>query len=418
VADDSTNSRSAPTVGPGSRRSTRSERRRRRRIARFTRPPAPRDWRWAVGGLGRILVSISILMFAFVGYQLWGTGIATARAQGELETAFAQLISSTTTSPPTTDPAPTTTVPEGATPTSVAPTTTLPPPPPFPAPPRGEPLARIEIPSIGVDKIVVEGIRYADLRKGPGHFPESPLPGQYGNAAIAGHRTTYGEPFVDIDRIKVGDEIVITAAWGSRYVYVVTESLIVAPDDYLLVVPTLDPRVASLALISCNPKFSTRERIVVRAVVDAERSDPVTLAGTPGAPDLRPLATTTLPGGPETSVAASSTVPSATSTPTATTAAPVTSPPVTSPPVTGTVPTVEIGTDGEEVFESSWFDDPDAYPAVAFWGLLLTAIAFAATALSRKVMRNWVGLAVGIIPFVVALYFFFVNISRMMPANL
>jgi sortase A len=357
-------------------------------------------------------------MFAFVAYQLWGTGIATARAQGDLETAFAQLISSTTTSPPTTTPAPTTTAPDGAAPTSAAPTTTLPPPQPFPAPPRGEPLARIEIPSIGVDKIVVEGIRYADLRKGPGHFPETPLPGQFGNAAIAGHRTTYGEPFVDIDRITVGDEIVITAAWGSRYVYVVTEMLIVAPDDYALVVPTLDPRVASLALISCNPKFSTRERIVVRAVVDTDRSDPVTLAGTPGAPDLRPLATTTLPGGPETSVATATTAPTATSTPTAaSTPTATTAPTATNPPVT-TAPTVESGVDGEEVFESSWFDDPDAYPAVAFWGLLLTAIALAAMALSRKVMRNWVGFAAGIIPFGVALYFFFVNISRMMPANL
>ncbi len=357
-------------------------------------------------------MSVSVLMFAFVAYQLWGTGIATARAQDDLETEFAQLLSSTTTSPPTTTPAPTTTVSDGVTPTTAAPTTTLPPPPPFPAPPRGEPLARIEIPSIGVDKIVVEGIRYADLRKGPGHFPETPLPGQFGNAAIAGHRTTYGEPFVDIDRIAVGDEIVITAAWGSRYVYVVTETLIVAPDDYALVVPTLDPRVASLSLISCNPKFSTRERIVVRAVVDTERSDPVTLAGTPGAPDLRPLVTTTLPGQPETSVAVATTAPPATSAPTATT-----TPTATTAPVT-TAPTVEPGTDGEEVFESSWFDDPDAYPAVAFWGLLLTAIALAATALSRKVMRNWVGFAAGIIPFGVALYFFFVNISRMMPANL
>lgn len=396
-----------PTAEARPLRSARAERRRRRRIARFTRPPAPRDWRWLVGGTGRVLVSISVLMFAFVAYQLWGTGIATARAQDDLESAFAQIIAATTTTSPTTS----TSLPDGPQPTVTATTTTLapPPPPPFPAPPRGEPLARLEIPSIGVDKIVVEGIRYADLRKGPGHFPETPLPGQFGNATIAGHRTTYGEPFVDIDRVQLGDEVVITAAWGSRYVYVVTEIFIVKPEDYALVVPTRDPAVASLTLVSCNPKYSTRERIVVRAVVDDERSDPVTLAGTPGAPDPVPTTTTTIAEVVESSV------------PTATTGLPeptlaATTTPASSVPVATTAP--PDGPDGEEVFESSWFDDPDAYPAVAFWGLLLTTIALLATALSRRVMRNWVGLAVGILPFGVALYFFFVNISRMMPANL
>ena len=70
------------------------------------------------------------------------------------------------------------------------------------------------------------------------------------------------------------------------------------------------------------------------------------------------------------------------------------------------------------MFSSKWFDDPEAYPVVAFWGLVLIAVALLATALSRKVMRNWVGLVAGIVPFTVALYFFFVAISRLMPANL
>ena len=361
-------------------------------------------------------MSISVLMFAFVAYQLWGTGIATARAQDDLEAAFTQLLSSTQPTTPSTAPPPTTPD-DGSTSSTVVPNSTLPPPPPppFAAPPLGEPLARIEIPSIGVDKIVVGGVRYQDLRKGPGHFPETPLPGQYGNAAIAGHRTTYGEPFVDIDRVRIGDEIVITAAWGSRYVYVVSETFFVDPDEYHLVVPTLDPRVASLTLVSCHPKFSTRERIIVRAVVDPARSDLVTLAGTPDAPDLRPLATTTVPGAPETTTPPATTVAVSTTVATATTVPVVTSaPPTTADAFVGG----EGAAEGAEVFQSSWFDDPDAYPAVALWGLVLILIACAATALSRKVMRNWVGFAAGIVPFAVALYFFFVNISRMMPANL
>ena len=71
---------------------------------------------------------------------------------------------------------------------------------------EGDPLARIEIPKIGVDKIVVAGVALSDLRKGPGHYPNSALPGQIGNAAIAGHRTTYGAPFFRVDEL----------AWATR----------------------------------------------------------------------------------------------------------------------------------------------------------------------------------------------------------
>ena len=66
----------------------------------------------------------------------------------------------------------------------------------------GEAIARIEIPAIGVDDIVVAGVDSGDLKKGPGHFPTTPLPGQLGNSAIAGHRTTYGQPFFDVDKLR------------------------------------------------------------------------------------------------------------------------------------------------------------------------------------------------------------------------
>jgi LPXTG-site transpeptidase (sortase) family protein len=92
-------------------------------------------------------------------------------------------------------------------------------------------LSRLEIPSISLDKIVVEGVSPDDLKKGPGHFPETPLPGQFGNAALAGHRTTYGEPFFDIDLIQMGDDLVMTVPWG-RFVYVVDNITIVGADDY------------------------------------------------------------------------------------------------------------------------------------------------------------------------------------------
>jgi sortase A len=81
----------------------------RKRVPYFQRPKHPRDWRWWVGGIGRVLVVTGLLMFAFVGYQLWGTGIQTAQAQNSLEDQFNDLMSATTTvvtadTSPTTDP--------------------------------------------------------------------------------------------------------------------------------------------------------------------------------------------------------------------------------------------------------------------------------------------------------------------------
>ena len=113
-------------------------------------------------------------------------------------------------------------------------------------------IARIEIPAIGVNDIVVAGVSPNDLKKGPGHYPDTPLPGQLGNAAIAGHRTTYGQPFFDVDKLVVGDEIVVTTLNG-RYTYRVTGQEIVSPSDYQ-VVATIDPSRATLTLTSCHPR--------------------------------------------------------------------------------------------------------------------------------------------------------------------
>ena len=76
----------------------------------------------------------------------------------------------------------------------------------------GDPVARLEIAKIGVDKIVVAGTDVGEPRKGPGHYPNTPLPGQLGNAAIAGHRTTFGAPFYRINELVAGDEIKVTTS--------------------------------------------------------------------------------------------------------------------------------------------------------------------------------------------------------------
>src|SRR5687768_12040971 len=119
------------------------------------------DPRSILGGIGRAFIAAGALILLFVAYQLWGTGVAEARSQDRLKDDFGAAAAKPAK-------------PEDAV-----------------APPEGEAIAIVRIPKIGVEKAVVEGVGVPDLKKGPGHYPGTPLPGQAGNAAIAGHRTTY-----------------------------------------------------------------------------------------------------------------------------------------------------------------------------------------------------------------------------------
>lgn len=109
--------------------------------------------------------------------------------------------------------------------------------------------------------MVFEGVDTETLRMGPGHMPNTPIPGQPGNAVISGHRTTYGRPFFDLDLLAVGDRIEVETAIGT-HVYEVRDTEIVAPTDIWVT----DPRPGGwLTLTTCNPKFSARERLIVFA---------------------------------------------------------------------------------------------------------------------------------------------------------
>lgn len=124
-------------------------------------------------------------------------------------------------------------------------------------------LGRIDIPSIGVSWPFYEGIALSVLNRGPGHYSHSPLPCRAGNASIAGHRTTYGAPFNQLDVLKAGDEIsVSTPAGDCIYKYLRTE--IVAPNNVTVVMPK-DNGANLLTLTACHPKRSAAQRIVVTA---------------------------------------------------------------------------------------------------------------------------------------------------------
>jgi sortase A len=126
---------------------------------------------------------------------------------------------------------------------------------------EGDAIARLVIPAIGLSEYVVEGTGTADLRKGPGHYPETPLPGERGTAAIAGHRTTYGAPFRNVDDLRRGQRIRIDMPDGT-FLYRVERVKIVDDQDLSVLEPAGYRR---LMLSACHPLYSAAERVIVFA---------------------------------------------------------------------------------------------------------------------------------------------------------
>lgn len=185
--------------------------------------------------LGRSLITAGLLLLLFVAYQLWGTGIQQAKSQRSLAKQYTFLYPNR--------PSTVTTVPT--------------------VPKEGEVVGRLSIPKIGLNTWMVAGARLKDLEKGPGLFAGSVLPGQLGNAAVAGHRTSYGAPFDRLNELQKGDEIVYTTAWGT-FTYTVTKQEIV-PAFRVDVVKTTDPTTAITTLVTCHPKWTSSQRLIVRA---------------------------------------------------------------------------------------------------------------------------------------------------------
>lgn len=222
-----------------------------------------------LGATGRVLITTGILLLLFVAYQLWGTGIYEARAQSKLRSQFEHTLKAHGQTPLNST---TTTVPDNPTVSTAPPTTTAPP--PGPVPENGDPLGFIRIDKIGLGtddlEAVVQGVDVDDLHQGAGHYPATPLPGQEGNSAIAGHRTTYGAPFGDVNELAKGDKITVQTVQGI-FTYVVDQDPFpVDPNDGDVLLPEPDPAraghyLATLTLTTCNPKFSAAQRLIVKA---------------------------------------------------------------------------------------------------------------------------------------------------------
>lgn len=200
---------------------------------------------------GRVLIGAGVLLLLFTAYQIWGTSYQESRTQSNLRSQLQRESNSDQISHALAEATALDKLPTG--PPEAAQRTA--------DPPEGQPIGDIRIPVIGLNQVVVEGTNTPDLRKGPGHYTGTPLPGQGGNAAIAGHRTTYGHPFYNLDSVKVGDPIVLTTLQGI-FVYDATRSFVVSPSDTDVIKNVF---ADVLTLTTCNPRFSASTRLVVQA---------------------------------------------------------------------------------------------------------------------------------------------------------
>ncbi len=215
--------------------------------------------------IGWGLIWLSLLIFLFLGYQLVVTDVLNHRVQTQAKADLEADLAARRVELPapemvTVEPDPTPTTQPEKTPPTTEPNVSFV---PEQAGPEGSTLGRIVIAKIELDDVMFEGVTRDTLKKGPGHMPGTPVPGQPGNAVVSGHRTTYGRPFYDLDALSYGDPIEVETATG-MHVYEVRKTLIVDPTDVSVTEPIAG---AWLTLTTCNPRFSAAERLVVQAVL-------------------------------------------------------------------------------------------------------------------------------------------------------
>ncbi|MEV0400530.1 class E sortase [Actinoallomurus sp. NPDC050550] len=200
--------------------------------------------RTLIRSLGELCITAGAVLLLFVAYELWGTGAYTQAQQRKLDSE----LNRTWAAPP----------PKARGGAVTAERVRL-----------GHGLALIRIPRLGKDfhYVIIEGVSVADLRKGPGHYPGTAMPGQIGNFVVSGHRTTYLAPFNRIDELRPGDKILIDTR-ARQYIYQVTGMTVVSPNDINVAAPvpehpSKDPTDRLITLTTCHPKYSAAHRLIV-----------------------------------------------------------------------------------------------------------------------------------------------------------
>lgn len=192
-------------------------------------------------GSAFIFVGLSILFFVL--YELVGTSVITKARQSDLQADFDLALSEPSPLPsPFTGPLP---IEQPKRRSSV----------------KG--IARIVIPRIGVNVIVVEGVTLARLAYGPGHYPSTPLFGEKGAVGVAGHRTGWGAPFFNLDRLHRGDSVIVETT-KATYTYRMMDRTIVSPrHSEVLRGNPKSKAEQQLVLTTCTPKFTARDRLII-----------------------------------------------------------------------------------------------------------------------------------------------------------
>ena len=181
----------------------------------------------------------------YLAWLLWGTGLSTARAQDRLRVQFQERLEHPRPAPVSGEEEP-----EAEAPAHVS----------FRP---GEAVGILRIPDIGLEMVVVEGTGTEDLKKGPGHYVDTAFPWEpTGRVGIAGHRTTYGQPFWSLQELRGGELIELVTEFGT-FTYRVTRQLVGPPDASWTLNQTKEP---SLVLTTCTPRFSASQRLFVFAV--------------------------------------------------------------------------------------------------------------------------------------------------------
>ena len=150
---------------------------------------------------------------------------------------------------------------------------------PIGPPGPGDPIALLRVPAIGVDQVVVAGTAAEQLRLGPGHLRGSSKPGEKGNVVLIGKRATYGAPFADLDRLRRGDELTLSTAAGT-YTYEVEKVEVLEPSKDEDVVGPAEANLVTL--VTAEPRYQARERLVVRARYAGDADDPPLVVLPPG----------------------------------------------------------------------------------------------------------------------------------------
>lgn len=220
--------------------------------------------RTAVRGLGQTLITLGVIVLLFVGYEIWVTDQINEGRQSELTQDLRQRWDTGD------DPLGAPDRPDGS-------AAEL---------PLGEGFAFIRIPRFGPDyvRVILEGTDEDKLTEGPGHYPDSALPGEVGNFAMAGHRVGKGSPFLNLDQLGPGDAIIIETR-DTWFVYRMLRNEVRADPDGVVGQQIVDPGAVEvvepvpgqpeatptrslLTLTTCHPKFSAAQRLIVHAELD------------------------------------------------------------------------------------------------------------------------------------------------------